>query len=75
MSLFEITENEFKAIESSSLIAMNLCERGDLQRLLRTQIDVLSSDLYVLAEEFSDWYKPPPWRLRRLNPHLGGCAA
>lgn len=28
---------------------------GDLQRLLRTQIDVLGDDLYVLAEEFGDW--------------------
>ncbi len=30
-------------------------ERADLQRLLRTQINVLGDDLYVLAEEFGDW--------------------
>lgn len=30
-------------------------ERDDLQRLLRVQIDVLDPDLYVIAEEFSNW--------------------
>jgi len=30
-------------------------DKPDIQRLLRTQIDVISDDLYVLAEEFSEW--------------------
>jgi hypothetical protein len=34
---------------------MKIRERDDLQRLLRTQIEVLSDDLYVLSEEFGDW--------------------
>jgi len=34
---------------------MGIGERSDIQRLLRTQIDVLGDDLYVLTEEFGDW--------------------
>jgi hypothetical protein len=34
---------------------MKVRERDDLQRLLRTQIDVLGEDLYVVAEEFGEW--------------------
>jgi len=34
---------------------MRVGERTDLQRLLRTQIDVLGDELYVLTEEFGDW--------------------
>lgn len=30
-------------------------ERGDLQRLLRSQIEVLGDELYVIAEEFGEW--------------------
>lgn len=32
-----------------------MTERGDLQRLLRTQIDVIAPGTMVLAEEFSEW--------------------
>jgi hypothetical protein len=55
MPLFEITPNSIKAIAPASLAEMKLRERGDLQRLLRTQIDVIADDLYVLAEEFGEW--------------------
>ena len=34
---------------------MRIGERTDLQRLLRTQIEVLGPDLYLLTEEFGDW--------------------
>lgn len=55
MPLYEITTNAFRSIDETSLADMKLRERGDLQRLLRTQIDVLGDDLYVIAEEFGDW--------------------
>jgi hypothetical protein len=41
-------------VESSGFASLSITEK-DLQRLLRTQISVISPDLYVLAEEFSDW--------------------
>jgi hypothetical protein len=39
----------------ASFADLKVKERDDLQRLLRTQIDVLGDDLYVLSEEFGDW--------------------
>jgi hypothetical protein len=55
MPLFEITNDAFRGITEASLAEMKLRERGDLQRLLRTQIEVLGDDLYVIAEEFGEW--------------------
>jgi hypothetical protein len=55
MPLYEITNEAFRSIDETSLADMKLRERGDLQRLLRTQIDVLADDLYVVAEEFGEW--------------------
>lgn len=55
MPLFEITSDSFRSINETSLAEMKLRERGDLQRMLRSQINVLADDLYVIAEEFGDW--------------------
>jgi len=55
MPLYEMTPNAFRPITQASFVNMRVRERDDLQRLLRTQIEVLSDDLYVLAEEFGDW--------------------
>lgn len=55
MALFEITNDQFRALPSSSFMDVRVRERGDLQRLLRSQIEVLGEELYVLTEEFGDW--------------------
>lgn len=55
MPLYQITEQSFRAIPEASFAEMRIGERTDLQRLLRTQIEVLGDDLYVLTEEFGDW--------------------
>jgi hypothetical protein len=55
MPIYEVTQEQFRRIEEKDFSASGLKERSDLQRLLRTQIDVISEDLYVLAEEFSEW--------------------
>jgi hypothetical protein len=55
MPLYQITEQSFRAIPEASFAEMRIGERTDLQRLLRTQIEVLDPDLYVLTEEFGDW--------------------
>ena len=54
MPLFEMTQDSFRPIAEGSFAEMQIRERGDLQRLLRTQIDVLGDDLYVLTEEFGE---------------------
>lgn len=55
MALYEITKNLLKSIPASTFHEKQIKERGDLQRLLKNQIDVLSSDLLVISEEFGDW--------------------
>lgn len=55
MPLYEMTPQSFRPLEEGSFAGWKVSERGDLQRLLRAQIEVLGDDLYVLAEEFSDW--------------------
>ncbi len=55
MPLYEMTPDAFRPISQASFTDLKIRERDSLQRLLRTQIDVLGGDLYVLAEEFGDW--------------------
>jgi hypothetical protein len=55
MPLFEITTKDFRPIAESSFLDLKIKERDDLQRMLRSQIEVLGDDLYVLTEEFGEW--------------------
>jgi hypothetical protein len=55
MPLFEMTDTSFRSIPEKSFTDMGIGERSDIQRLLRTQIEVLGDVLYVLTEEFSEW--------------------
>lgn len=55
MALYEMNKDAFRRLEEPTLVELGISERNDLQRLLRTQIDVLDEDLYVMAEEFSEW--------------------
>jgi hypothetical protein len=50
-----MTSDAFRPINKASFCDLKIRERGDIQRMLRSQIDVLEEDLYVLAEEFGDW--------------------
>jgi hypothetical protein len=44
MPLFEITPDQLRPLTQASLAEMKVRERDDLQRLLRTQIDVLGQN-------------------------------
>jgi hypothetical protein len=55
MPLYEMTSDAFRPLSRASFADLKVRERGDLQRLLRTQVEVLGDDLYVLTEEFGDW--------------------
>jgi len=55
MALYEMTPSAFHPIDETSFADIHVGERTDIQRLLRTQIEVLNDDLYVLTEEFGDW--------------------
>ena len=55
MPLYEMTADAFRPLSRASFSDLKVRERDDLQRLLRTQIEVLGDDLLVLTEEFGDW--------------------
>lgn len=55
MAIYEISENGFNRLIETSFNAEKIYERRDLQRLLKNNIEVLSPDLLVIAEEFGDW--------------------
>lgn len=55
MPIFEITHEAIRKIPETSFSAAGIKERGDLQRLLRHQIDVVSPETLVIAEEFGEW--------------------
>jgi len=54
MSLYEITSETINKISQTTFTEAGFYERGDLQRLLRKQIDVVLSNVLVIAEEFGD---------------------
>jgi RecB family endonuclease NucS len=55
MAIYEMTPTQIRRIDDTTFDEVGRTERGDLQRLLRAQIDVISPDCLVIAEEFCDW--------------------
>ncbi|QDU15111.1 hypothetical protein CA11_29310 [Gimesia maris] len=55
MAIYEISSDQFRKINETSFSNAGLRERQDLQRLLRSQIEIVSPDILVIAEEFSQW--------------------
>ncbi len=55
MTLFEINSDKLRKIEETSFAKAGIKERDDLQRLLRKQIEVISPDTLIIAEEFGEW--------------------
>lgn len=55
MPIFELTKNELREIEETTFSKAKIRERADLQRLLRNQIEIISPDTLIVAEEFGEW--------------------
>ncbi len=55
MAIYEITADQIRKIPETTFSLSGLRERYDLQRLLRSQFDVISPDTLIIAEEFGDW--------------------
>lgn len=55
MPIFEITKDQLVELKASKFSAHDLHERSDLQRLLRTQVEVIAPDVLVVSEEFGGW--------------------
>lgn len=55
MTIYRIDDNRIAALERTTFEEQGLHERRDLQALLKAQIDVISSDTLIVAEEFGEW--------------------
>jgi hypothetical protein len=55
MAIYKLTKDALTALTETKLEAEGILERKDLQRLLRSQITALDTDLMVISEEFGDW--------------------
>ena len=55
MAIYQITDNEIKTISRTTFSETGLKEREDLQRLLKHQVEIISPDTLVVAEEFGEW--------------------
>lgn len=55
MALYEITSHSLNRIERTTFGNAGVYERGDLQRLLKNQIDIVLADTMIIAEEFGEW--------------------
>jgi hypothetical protein len=55
VAIYEITKDQMRLVTETSLSTAGVRERGDLQRLLREQIQIVSPDTLIIAEEFGDW--------------------
>jgi hypothetical protein len=55
MPIYELTRDAIVRADEVSLAAQGFRERHDLQRLIRAQIETISPDTFVLAEEYREW--------------------
>src|SRR3954453_15478472 len=55
MPIYEITQLAIRRLDETTFGAAGIKERADLQRLLRSHVEVVSPDTLVVAEEFGQW--------------------
>lgn len=55
MPLYTLNQSDISPVKQTTLSELGIRERGDLQRLLRANVQVISPNTLVIAEEFGDW--------------------
>lgn len=55
MPIYEIQSDRLEAVPETTFSNAGIKERSDLQRLLKRQIEIISPDTLVVAEEFGEW--------------------
>lgn len=55
MAIFELSQQGLSRILETTFAWQGLHERRDIQRLLREQVEIISPDTLVIAEEFGEW--------------------
>ena len=55
MAIYKILEDQLSPLAETTFAKEDVKERDDLQRLLKKNIEIISPDTLVIAEEFGDW--------------------
>jgi hypothetical protein len=55
MAIFQSLKGKLVPIEPTTFSEAGIRERGDIQQLLKQQIDVIAPDSLIISEEFGDW--------------------
>lgn len=55
MPIYELGNTGIKRLQKTTFADRGIRERQDIQRLLRDQIEIVSDQTMVIAEEFGDW--------------------
>ena len=55
MPVYQLGKDNIEALTETTFQAAGIHERGDLQRLLRSHVDVIAPDTFVITEEFGQW--------------------
>jgi RecB family endonuclease NucS len=55
MAIYEITKDQIRMVSETRFSAAGVRERADLQRLLREQVQIVSPETLIIAEEFGEW--------------------
>jgi hypothetical protein len=55
MAIYEVAKDGLKPVLPTTFAQSGLRERSDLQRLLRSEISIISPDTLVISEEFGEW--------------------
>lgn len=54
MAIYELRKDSIVPLAEATFAKAGICERGDLQRLLRDQIELVAPGALLIAEEFAD---------------------
>ena len=55
MAIYRMTPDQLKPLATTSFAGEGIMERRDLQRLLRSNIEVIAPETMVIAEEYGGW--------------------
>lgn len=55
MTIYEFDERGLKKLTKTTFANRGIRERQDIQRLLRDQVEIVSEQTMIIAEEFGDW--------------------
>lgn len=55
MALYHLKQREIMKVQETSFTENHIRERQDLQAVLRDNFDIISEDILIISEEFSNW--------------------